>query len=58
MSEQCAGHEGRDLGVTEVACPVCGADLELFSDEKRVKCHVCGAWVNKDGSKYVESSTD
>ncbi len=29
-------------------CPSCGAEVEMFSDEMRVRCHVCKNFVCKD----------
>jgi len=29
-------------------CPSCGAEVEIFSDEFRRKCHQCKAVVEKD----------
>jgi hypothetical protein len=36
------------LKATLLTCPNCGAEVEIFSDEGRVKCHVCGGYVCKD----------
>ena len=48
MSERCPGQDGRGLSVTLHTCPKCGAEVEMFSDELRVKCHACGEYVCKD----------
>jgi ribosomal protein S27AE len=45
MSGRCPGQDGRELKVTLHTCPNCGAEVEMFSDETRVKCHVCGNYV-------------
>jgi len=29
-------------------CPNCGAEVEIFSDEMRVKCHKCGKYVRRE----------
>jgi NADH pyrophosphatase NudC (nudix superfamily) len=29
-------------------CPNCGAEVEMFSDETRVRCHVCRGYVHKE----------
>ena len=29
-------------------CPKCGAEVELFSDELRIKCRKCGEYVHKE----------
>jgi len=48
MSGQCPGQDGRELRVSMHVCPYCGAEVEMFSDETRVKCHSCGNYVCKD----------
>ncbi len=42
---RCPGQDGRDLKVSLTHCPSCGAEVEFFSDEMRVKCHYCGQYV-------------
>ncbi len=48
MSGQCPGQDGRELKVSVHPCPNCGAEVEIFSDEFRAKCHVCGKYVCKE----------
>lgn len=48
MSGQCPGQDGRSLSVSLHACPHCGTEVEMFSDEIRAKCHVCGQYVCTD----------
>jgi ribosomal protein S27E len=48
MSGRCPGQDGRDLKVSMHICPYCGSEVEMFSDETRVKCHTCGNYVCKD----------
>jgi ribosomal protein S27AE len=48
MSERCPGQDGRDLKVSIHTCPNCGSEVEMFSDETRVKCHACGKYVCTD----------
>jgi hypothetical protein len=43
----CAASESRDVTVADVACPACGAMVELFSDEQRRTCHECGGVVER-----------
>jgi hypothetical protein len=45
---RCPGQDGRDLKVNTCFCTNCGAEVELFSDERRVKCHQCGKYVDQD----------
>jgi ribosomal protein S27AE len=45
--DRCPGQDGRDLKVSTCLCPQCGAEVELFSDEMRVKCHRCGYRVDQ-----------
>jgi DNA-directed RNA polymerase subunit RPC12/RpoP len=48
MSGQCPGQDGRSLSVSIHKCPECGSEVEIFSDETRVKCHNCGNVVHKE----------
>jgi DNA-directed RNA polymerase subunit RPC12/RpoP len=27
---------------TEITCPICGYEVELWTDEDETRCHVCG----------------
>lgn len=38
----------RNLRVSVHKCPNCGAAVEIFSDEMRVKCHKCGKYVHRE----------
>lgn len=48
MSAGCPGSDGRHLSADLYVCPHCGAEVEMFSDETRVKCHVCRGQVFKE----------
>jgi len=48
MYSRCPGQDGRNLRVALCKCPNCGAEVEIFSDEIRVKCHKCGQQVYRD----------
>ncbi len=48
MGVRCPGQDGRFLSVSVHICPTCGAEVEMFSDEMRVKCRNCGTWVEKE----------
>ncbi|MFH0847440.1 MAG: phosphohydrolase [Chloroflexota bacterium] len=45
MTLKCPGQDGRDLKVDVMRCPGCGAEVEIFSDEFRVRCQKCKKWV-------------
>jgi hypothetical protein len=45
MPGHCPGQDGRELKVAVSMCPSCGSEVEMFSDETRVKCHNCGRYV-------------
>ena len=48
MSElRCPGQDGRNLKVSTCSCPNCGAEVEFFSDEMRVKCPRCRKYVDQ-----------
>ncbi len=48
MSGHCPGQDGRNLRITLHKCPHCGAEVEIFSDETRAKCHQCGEYVYQE----------
>jgi rRNA maturation protein Nop10 len=48
MAGRCPGQDGRNLTVSLHICPTCGSEVEMFSDETRVKCRACGAYVVKE----------
>jgi DNA-directed RNA polymerase subunit RPC12/RpoP len=45
---QCPGQDMRKLRVALYKCQNCGAEVELFSDELKIKCHKCGQYVYKE----------
>ena len=45
---RCPGQDMRKLRVSLHKCPECGASVEIFSDEMRVKCQKCGQYVYKE----------
>ena len=45
MNFKCPGQDARNLRVSLYKCPECGANVELFSDESRIKCQKCKSWV-------------
>ncbi|HUV75482.1 MAG TPA: hypothetical protein VMW00_02390 [Dehalococcoidales bacterium] len=48
MDSRCPGQDGRNLRVELYKCPNCGSEVEIFSDELKVKCHQCGEYIYKD----------
>jgi NADH pyrophosphatase NudC (nudix superfamily) len=48
MNSKCPGQDFRNLKVSLCKCPECGKEVEIFSDELRVKCRSCGAMVYPD----------
>jgi len=48
MYSRCPGQDGRNLRVELYKCPSCGAEVEIFSDEIKVKCHNCGEMIYKE----------
>jgi len=45
MKSRCPGQDGREIRVELYKCPKCGTEVEIFSDEVRVKCHKCGEMI-------------
>jgi DNA-directed RNA polymerase subunit RPC12/RpoP len=48
MVTHCPGQDSRNLKVSLHKCPGCGAEVELFSDELKIKCRKCGTYVYKE----------
>ena len=48
MTGKCPGQDFRNLRVSLYKCPNCGAEVEIFSDEIKVKCHKCGEKVYRE----------
>jgi len=48
MKPTCPGQDFRNLRVGLYRCPGCGTDVEIFSNEVRVKCYQCGTTVYKE----------
>jgi ribosomal protein S27AE len=48
MYSKCPGQDTRKLRVELHKCPQCGSEVEIFSDEVRIKCQKCGTVVFKE----------
>jgi|TARA_B100002003_G_C13798012_1_gene394085 DNA-directed RNA polymerase subunit RPC12/RpoP len=48
MTFKCPGQDMRKLRVELYKCPSCGAEIEIFSDEMRMKCQKCGDMVYRE----------
>jgi NADH pyrophosphatase NudC (nudix superfamily) len=48
MESKCPGQEFRNLRVELHKCPNCGAEVEIFSDEVKVKCPQCAKYVFRE----------
>jgi DNA-directed RNA polymerase subunit RPC12/RpoP len=42
------GQDTRNLRVELYKCPNCGAEVEIFSNEVKVKCYQCGKMVYRE----------
>jgi DNA-directed RNA polymerase subunit RPC12/RpoP len=47
MYSRCPGRD-KNLRAAIYKCPHCGAEVEIFSDEIKVKCRNCGKRVYRD----------
>jgi DNA-directed RNA polymerase subunit RPC12/RpoP len=47
MQSKCPGQDTRNLTVSIHKCPQCGKEVEMFSDEMKVKCPQCKTAVEK-----------
>jgi len=45
---RCPGHSDRILRAAIYLCPQCGNEVEIFSDEARVRCRRCGQHVYRE----------
>lgn len=41
MPSRCPGQDTRNLRISLIKCPDCGTEVEIFSDEVKVKCPKC-----------------
>ena len=48
MTSRCPGQDMRNLRAALYKCPNCGAEVEMFSDELKMKCGKCGQNVYKE----------
>ena len=48
MYNRCPGQNMNNLRVSLHRCPGCGTEVELFSDELKVRCPKCGQEVYHD----------
>jgi NADH pyrophosphatase NudC (nudix superfamily) len=45
---KCPGQDMRNLRVSIHKCPQCGNEVEIFSDESKIRCKKCGTIVFKE----------
>jgi NADH pyrophosphatase NudC (nudix superfamily) len=50
MTASCPGQDFRKLKVELHRCPKCRAEVEIFSDEPRVRCPKCGEMVYRENT--------
>ena len=48
MEAKCPGQDSRKLRVELRRCSACRAEVEIFSDEARVRCQNCGEMVFRE----------
>lgn len=48
MTDKCPGQDSGKLRVSLHKCLNCGAKVEIFSDEVKVKCLKCGEMVYRE----------
>jgi DNA-directed RNA polymerase subunit RPC12/RpoP len=48
MVNKCPGQDSRNLKAGLYKCPNCGAEVEIFSDETRLKCPKCKTYVYRE----------
>lgn len=47
MEYRCPGRNFRQLKVELYLCPKCHGEVEIFSDESRVRCQRCGEIIKR-----------
>ena len=48
MPSICPGQDNRNLRVELYRCPGCRTEVEIFSNENRVRCYNCGEIVERE----------
>ncbi len=48
MTLKCPGQDSRNLKVEVIRCSRCGYEVEIFSDEQRVRCPKCKKTVSRE----------
>ena len=48
MTMKCPGQDMRNLRSAIYKCPNCGNEVEMFSDELRIRCKKCREFVYKE----------
>jgi len=48
MYMRCPGQDERNLRAEIHKCPNCGYEVEIFSDEAKLKCSQCGEMVYRE----------
>ncbi len=48
MESRCPGQDGRNIKAFLIKCPYCNYEVEIFSDEIRVKCPSCKNFVYRE----------
>ncbi|HAM37953.1 MAG: phosphohydrolase [Elusimicrobia bacterium RIFOXYC2_FULL_34_12] len=48
MFDKCPGQSSRNIKVSIHICSYCGHEVEMFSDELRVKCPKCKQFIYKE----------
>jgi ribosomal protein S27E len=54
MFNKCPGSEKRFIKSSEIECPYCGENLEIFSDEAQVWCPKCKKFICRSKNKIPE----
>ena len=45
----------KDARPDYIACPHCGEEMEIWSDELLARCPHCHLWVSKSGARRVST---
>jgi len=47
---KCPGQDTRNLWAAMYVCPNCGTEVEMFSDELRIRCYKCKEFVYRENT--------
>jgi Zn finger protein HypA/HybF involved in hydrogenase expression len=60
-TESCLKCPGLELALTIIPelipCPCCGAEIEIWTDEKKARCGRCGGLINREYGQGIRNGS-